>query len=250
MLSIYICEDNPIQLNHYRTIVENIILMEELDMKIQAAVTNPDELLTIAKQTQQNQENGGAFYLLDIDLNANKDGFDVAQAIREFDSRGFIAFITTHSEMAMLTFKYQVEAMDFILKDDIWSIGTHIRSCLEVAKKRYITYSQVPMLAFKTGDQTIYIEQDRIQYIATSSTPHKVTVVTENSITEFYGSLKKCSEVLPQNFIRCHKAYIVNVNHITSVDRKTFAITFANNHTCFASTRGITRVLRAIKMMN
>lgn len=250
MLSIYISEDNPLQLNQYKSIIENIILMENYDMSLQAAVSNPEELLSIARRQHANATDNCAFYLLDIDLKTTLDGFDVAQAIREFDSRGFIVFITTHSELAMLTFKYQVEALDFILKDNPWSIGPSIRSCLEVANKRYNTNSQVPMLAFRNGEQTIYIEQERIQYIASAHSPHKVIVVTDRSISEFYGSLRDCLDKLPASFIRCHKGYIVNVKNVSSINRKTHEITLENHQTCYCSARKLPILIRALEQNN
>lgn len=250
MLPIYICEDNPVLLKRYQTLIENIILIEEYDMKIQAAVTNPEELLFAAKKYQKEQDNKGSFYLLDIDLNSDLDGFELAQKIRTFDSRGFIVFITTHSEMAMLTFKYQVEAMDFILKDEGWNIGPRIRSCLQSALTRYNTSAIVSMIAFKVGSHTINIEQSSILYIASADTPHKIHVVTKNGFKEFYGSLNDCEKNLDNNFVRCHKAFIVNTNHVKQVDRKTLTLTLSNGEMCIASTRGINRVINTIRGRN
>lgn len=47
------------------------------------------------------------------------NGFELAQEIRKFDPRGFIIFITTHAELSYMTFTYKVEALDYIIKDDI-----------------------------------------------------------------------------------------------------------------------------------
>ena len=149
MLPIYICEDNPTLLQYYQDTIDNILLMEEFDMKVQAAVTTPEELLQAAKQCQGEDEGRDGFYLLDIDLHADMDGFDLAKEIRNFDSRGFIVFITTHSELAMLTFKYQIEAMDFILKDEDWSIGTKLNACMSAALNSHNSSSETANLVFK-----------------------------------------------------------------------------------------------------
>ncbi len=245
MLSIYICEDNPIQLTHFQKIINNIILIEEFDMKVLAAVTGPDELLAIARRNQTKEPIGG-FYLLDIDLNAEMDGFTLAQEIRSFDSRAFIVFITTHSEMTMLTFQYQIEAMDFILKDESWNISLRIRSCLEAALQRYHTAPQSSMVTFKAGSHTIHIEQNTILYITASSVSHKIQVVMKDEVREFYGSLESCSKKLNESFVRCHKATIVNIAHVKQIDRKTCTLTLSDGQTCTASTRGILHVINAI----
>ena len=62
-------------------------------------------------------------YFLDIDLKTDMTGLTLAQEIRKYDPRGFIIFITTHSEMSYMTFIYKLEALDFILKDDPEELG-------------------------------------------------------------------------------------------------------------------------------
>lgn len=247
MLPIYICEDNPTLLQHYQSMIDNILLMEEFDMQIQAAVTTPDELLQAAKQYREEHESRDGFYLLDIDLNADIDGFDLAKEIRNFDSRGFIVFITTHSELAMLTFKYQIEAMDFILKDENWSIGPKLNACMNAALSRHNNSAETAKLVFKSGSHTVQVEQDNILYITPSNTAHKVQLIMKNGVKEFYSSLNECEESLGKGFIRCHKAFIVNTSHITQVDRKTLTITLSNGESIIASTRGINRVLDFIR---
>lgn len=247
MLPIYICEDNPVLLESYQNMINNILLMEEFDMKIQAAVTTPAELLEAVKQYRIEHESRDGFYLLDIDLKAEIDGFDLAQEIRQIDARGFIVFITTHSELAMLTFKYQIEAMDFILKDESWSIGPKLNTCMESALTRHNNSAETAKLVFKTGSHTVQVEQDSILYITLTDNSHRVQVVTKNGVKEFYSSLNDCEESLGKDFIRCHKAFIVNANHIIQVDRKALTITLSNGETIIASTRGINRVLASIR---
>lgn len=171
MLPVFICEDNPVLLQQYRQTIENLILIEEYDIELLTAVTTPEELLHAAKQHYLKNAHAG-FYLLDIDLHASMDGFELAQQIREFDSRGFIVFITTHSEMAMLTFKYKVEAMDFILKDDGWDITSRIHDCLNQAVARYLTPGKSEdTIAFKIGHQTVQFRSNDILYITASPVP-------------------------------------------------------------------------------
>ncbi len=247
MLSIYICEDNPVLLQHYQMLIENIILIEEYDMEIRAAVTQPDELLNAAKTDSALDDSHNHFYLLDIDLHNDIDGFALAKEIRRFDSRGFIVFITTHSEMAMLTFQYQIEAMDFITKDDCQNLGARIHACMETALERYHVSPEVSMIAFKVGNHFINIEQNQILYVTSTDSPHKIKVVTSSGYSEFYGTLNNCAKDLTNDFIRCHKAFIVNKNHIQSIDRKALTLTLSNGETCIASTRGINHVIRAVK---
>lgn len=247
MLPIYICEDKPILLQQYQKMVSNIILIEEFDMQIQAAVLTPDELLQAAEQYKSEHENMGGFYLLDIDLNAKMDGFDLAQEIRSFDPRCFIVFITTHSEMAMLTFRYQIEAMDFILKDESWEIGERLHACLDAAMTRQNQYVETAKLVFKIGSHTTQVEQEDILYLTSSASPHKVQLIMKNGVQEFYSTLNECQQSLNKYFIRCHKAFIVNTSHIIQVNRRALTITLSNGESIIASTRGINRVISFLR---
>ena len=95
-------------------------------MNIICATTNPLEL------TQQiNAKNQRAIYFLDVDLKHEQyDGFTLAKQIRKVDTRGFIIFVTTHEELMFETFKYRLEAMSYLIKDDS-SLEKQIRHCLE-----------------------------------------------------------------------------------------------------------------------
>lgn len=84
-------------------------------MKLQISTDNPDELI---KQLKKSENTG--LYFLDIDLKSNKNRIMLAKEIQEYNPRGFIVFITSHSEMSFITFQY-LEALDFILKDEPYS---------------------------------------------------------------------------------------------------------------------------------
>lgn len=247
MLPVFICEDNPSMLKRYKTLIENMILMDDYDLKLITATAYPEQLLNVARTYFYEKKSFGAFYLLDIELKSNMNGLKLAQEIRRFDTRGFIVFITSYSNLAPLTFKYQTEALGFITKDSTWNINAQIRSCIELALKRYYHSPQIPILTFQANRHIFNIEQDNIIYIAASDTPHKLYISTLNGKTEFYGTLNECDHYLTDKFVRCHRAYIVNIDHVKCIDRNTHEICLTNGQSCIASTRGIKRVLEAIE---
>ncbi len=113
MLDIFVCEDNAVQRQAIVQTIQNIVLIEELDMQLVLDTEDPHVLLVKLKASRNT-----GIYFLDIDLGSNMNGMKLAQQIRYFDPRGFIIFITAHSELSYMTFQYRVEAMDFILKDN------------------------------------------------------------------------------------------------------------------------------------
>ena len=118
IIPIYLCDDVPELISQYEKLISNTILMEEYPMKIVSTFTKTKGLINTLK-TELSHGNDCGIYFLDIDLNNETDGFNLAKSIRKIDSRGFIIFITTYGNLAFETFKQQLEAMDFIVKDDI-----------------------------------------------------------------------------------------------------------------------------------
>lgn len=234
MIPIYLCEDDKRQLDYWKKIITNTIIISEWDMGIKAAVTNPYELLmNIDKGRPEN-----AIYFLDIDLKSNMNGIELAAEIRKFDPRAFIIFVTTHNEMAVHTIKYKVEPLDFIVKEAP-DFKEQMRSCLKNAYGKY----QVPrnpvtdLLTISMGRKLMIIPFDDIYYIEPSTHSHKIRLQKKNEILEFSSSLSEIKTKLDDRFIACHKAYIVNCKHIRKVDKKTYTVYFDNNKTCPCSVR-------------
>ena len=76
-------------------------------------------------------------YFLDIDLKDSKyTGFTLGQAIRREDPRGFLVYVTAFGELAFETFRYQLEALDYIVKDDREKMFAGIRKCLASVVER------------------------------------------------------------------------------------------------------------------
>ncbi len=132
MLNIFVCEDDTIQRQTIVQIIQNTVLIEELDMQLVLDTKDPYVLLEKVRASHNT-----GIYFLDIDLGSNMNGLKLAQQIRLSDPRGFIIFITAHSELSFMTFQYRVEAMDFILKDNPAETKVKIRECLLNAIERY-----------------------------------------------------------------------------------------------------------------
>lgn len=60
----------------------------------------------------------------------------------------------------------------------------------------------------------------------------KLNFHTSSRDYESYSSFNKIQDKLPENFVRCHKSYIVNLNNIKNVDPVTLTIAFNNNTSC------------------
>ncbi len=234
MLNIFVCEDNDIQRQAIVQIIQNTVLIEELDMQLVMETGNPYELLDEIRNCQ----NTGV-YFLDIDLNSDMNGMKLAQQIRLFDPRGFIIFITAHSELSFMTFQYRVEAMDFVLKDNPAELKVKIRECLLNAMERYTlqTNKTHKVYMIDVGGRKISVDYEDIFFFETSSNIHKVILHAKDRQIEFSGTIKELAYALDDNFVRCHRSFLVNKSNIKEVDAKNRIIHFTNGETCLMSTR-------------
>ena len=234
MLNIFVCEDDSAQRKNVVQIIKNTILIEELDMRLVLDTSNPYELL----ETVRTSQNTG-IYFLDIDLKCDMNGMKLAQQIRMFDPRGFIIFVTSHSELSYMTFQYRVEAMDFVLKDNPAEAKVKIRECLLNALERYTlqTNKTHKVYTIEIGERKITVDYNDILFFETSSNIHKVILHAKDRQIEFSGSIKELEKTLDDNFVRCHRSFLVNKNNIQEVDTKNRIIYFANGETCLMSLR-------------
>jgi two-component system response regulator AgrA len=234
MLDIFICEDNAAQRRTIMQIIQNTMLIEELDMQFILDTGDPYVLLEKVKTSQNT-----GIYFLDIDLNSSMNGMKLAQEIRLFDPRGFIIFITAHSELSYMTFQYRVEAMDFVLKDNPAEAKVKIRECLLNAMERYTlqTNKTHKVYTIEVGERKISIDYDDIFFFETSSNIHKVILHAKDRQIEFTSTIKELASTLDDNFVRCHRSFLVNKNNIKEIDTKNRIIYFTNRETCLMSTR-------------
>ena len=90
MLHIYICDDIVEQANNIQKIISNLIVLKDWDIIIKGTFHSPSELLSAIERRSV-----PGLYFLDIELNAEINGLQLAQRIRDYDPDGFIVFITT-----------------------------------------------------------------------------------------------------------------------------------------------------------
>ena len=61
----------------------------------------------------------------------------------------------------------------------------------------------------------------------------KLVFSTDTRTYEVYNSFNKVAPMLPKQFVRCHKSYIVNLDKINNINFTTNTISFGNNDKCY-----------------
>lgn len=234
MLQVYILEDDRQQRQVYQQLIESYLFIEGLDMKVILATADPQLLL-------QQLTDQPALFFLDIELvGADMDGLQVAEQIREQLNFAEIVFVTTHSEMAFLTFERKVEPLDYILKDSgAANVAEKIRGDIKVAYQRYqkqlVTSTQY--FSYQIGSRLHTLPLADVLYIATvAGQPGKIEVHHTTGMVEYAGNLNQLATKYPQLF-RCHKSWLINPTQVADYDTKQRLVIMQDGSQCEVSFR-------------
>jgi len=237
MLDIYICEDRTEQRAAIAAFISEYCKTQNLNAALSLSTHSPLEMLEqFAKQSDN-----PALFFLDIGLQAEINGIELARQIREqVDAKRkvFIVFLTIHAEMALLTFQYQVEALDFIAKDSPENVKEKIERCINTALKRQAEIGRAKTIRISVDRKSIVLNMDEIIYIETTHVRHKLRIYAKNRVIEFNTELKKLEEQLDERFIRPHKSYIINKDKIASINKREKVLTMITGGTCPISRNG------------
>ena len=228
MLKVFVCEDNPVQLEHITSCIRNYITIENLLATVALATDSPNKIINYL---ENNRVPG--MYFLDLYIKNEMNGIELATVIRKYDPRGFIVFITVDEKSRDLTFIHGVEAMDYIVKGSA-DCYDRIRKCLLIAHTRYVAKATPLQLrfAFKSSkDNLKVIDFSEICYFKLSDITHKIELYTDYDRYIFRSSLAKLEQELSENFFRCSRCAIVNINKIVSIDAKKSELKLENGDT-------------------
>ena len=166
MIPIYICDDDAVMCDMMKNCLEKQILMGGYDMKIAVCARQPEKLL----EAMDGEAEQG-IYFLDVDLKgASMDGFRLGQEIRRRDGRGFLIYVTAFPDLAFETFRYHLEALDYIVKGDQEETAAQVIRCLRVIGERVSREKGRSRRYFtvKAGDVVRHIPLEDILYFVTS----------------------------------------------------------------------------------
>ena len=215
MLNFVICDDNSNILAKVSKMLETIFIKNNLEGKVSFISTNAQEIITYS------QTNNVDVYILDIDLKSDISGFDLASQIRSNNKNAYLIFSTAHLEYIMMAYKFKT--FDYLAKpitlERLEETVLRLFDDIKFNSNKYISI----------GNSFNMINENDIYYIKKQGM--KLIYCTKDSQYETYSSFSKIESCLPENFIRCHKSYIVNANKISKINSNN-TIEFGNSLTC------------------
>lgn len=219
MLNLVICDDDIHMINKLSLLFEKVFVKNDFDAKIVLKTQNYKELLSFMVSNQVN------VVILDIEFKNSKiNGLNIAKEIRKMNKDFYIIFITSHFEYLMEAYDYKTFAYLFKNSLSVDTISTTLNRLFD-------DISGTSSKFIKIDGKGTFVDLNDIQFIEKNGM--KLIYHTSRAVFNTYNSFSKIEGTLPDNFVRCHKSFIVNINNIASISLVDSTIVFKNNEVCY-----------------
>ena len=216
MLHFLLCDDNLSVLTKFAKMFDSLFIKHGFDAQVVLATTNAAEALEYA------MHHDVEVLVLDIDLKSDLSGLDLAEHIRKFNKDMYLIFTTGHLEYTLIAYKYKT--FDFLPKP------ITIERLEETILRLYDDIHNQNQKFITLDNKNRMVREESIEYIKKEGM--KLLIHADNMDYEVYGSFQKLEPQLSENFIRCHKSFIVNLNKISDVQVQTNKIFLNSGTSC------------------
>ena len=220
IINFIVCDDHkPIKENIVK-VIHDVMMRNKIAYNVHAFNDYTKDFIKIMKSNIPSK-----VYILDIEAPSGS-GIDIARMIRQKDVDSIIIFLTSHDELGYTILKSQFMCLTFISKYDDY-VG-NLKSALKKAIKIAGTKQAV-----RFHDQGILytIPLSDILYITRDSVERKCIIKTDYSIFKLNKNLYDFKDNLNNSFVQSHRACIINIDRVVSVDSRHRIVTFDNGET-------------------
>lgn len=220
MINFIICDDHRVIRENIVKVVHEVMMRNKIAYNTHVFEDYDSNFIKVMKSKMPSK-----VYILDIEVPSGS-GIDIARMIRQRDIDSIIIFLTSHDELGYTILKSQFMCLTFISKYDNY-VG-NLKSALKKAVKMAGSKQ-----AIRFHDQGILytIPLNDILYITRDSVERKCVIKTDYSSFKINKNLYDLKEGLNNCFVQSHRACIVNIERVVSVDGRSRIITFDNGET-------------------
>lgn len=203
MFSIFIIEDELL----IAEMLKEMLL--DLNYKVVGIANNYEGAVEFLSQNQKPN-----LCLVDINLESEKNGFDIVKFIKEKYQIPFI-FLTSYSDKKTIQEAVSFEPEAYIIKpfkpNDLFTT-------IEIAKKKLSLITDVDKTyILKDGNQSVKIKLNDIMWLKSDNIYVEIMVLNKKYILRqsLDGFL---DEINASFFIRTHRSYAINLNHLKAIN--------------------------------
>lgn len=203
MYKIALCDDDERFTSRFTPLLEQLLREKGADWQL-SRFTDTGELL-------RSVESGGEYDLLFLDIVfGTEQGIRLARTLRERRYGAEIVFVTSSPDFAVEG--YDAAPLHYLIKPVD-------REKLETALDRFLEKRAPQVVRFDTPRGLLQLRLADILYFEIYS--HDIVIHVAGGRREScVGSLKELEALLPrQSFVRPHRSYLVNLDHIAAMSR-------------------------------
>ena len=213
------------------------------------AAWQPNDVLAAVKSSS-----GPNLYFLDIVLQREINGIQLAAKIRDYDPDGFVIYVTVRDDMMPDTLSAMTTPTGFISKTNMFNkekFIPQVQQVLQVVKKRLVTLQQTaePTLTLHSGALLLTLKLKDIVYCEKEHGLRTTRIVTTTQSYVVHKNLNTIKEQLTgMQFFNEFQSYALNLDHVITVDFNKGVISMDNrDHLTFS--RGTIKKLRTYYQM-
>lgn len=208
-MKIAVCEDDVYE----RKMIQEAMEKSLEEMSLEAGVkyfSGGGQLLETIRQEERYH-----LYLLDIMLEDEKDGIEIAKELRKHNPDAMIAFLTSNKEHAIEAF--EIGAIHYLVKP---VTKKAVREILERWQLR--TAQQADCLKIQEGRETRKFVKSQILYIRSRDGGIEIHMKLhkwDSWVKYSFGGIEEKLKTMPQ-FIRIARGFLVNLDNVQRIDSK------------------------------
>lgn len=209
--------------------LEAIFEKYNIEAEISLSTTKANDVIEYSSKNKLRNN----VYILDVDVQSNINGIDVAGIIREQETKAYIVFVSAHPEYVMPSLKTRI--FDYLIKPISAQTFTE---CITSIYKDFskVNSQKEQQLAIKSGFNVYTLGFEEITFFEKYG--HILVVHTVSGKIQSTESLESIEcKIDKEMFFRCHKSFIVNLSHISRIDYSNNIIYLKNAETCPVSKR-------------
>lgn len=207
MINIAVCDDEKCMSEKIEKLVEGFFRKKNTDISV-VEYSSGEELLKSNERID--------ILFLDIGMRG-MDGIETARKLRECRFHGFLIFITVLKEMVFQSF--EVQPFDYLVKPVQEEHFEKTMERLFLSMQDRLSPEKANLLVQKGCESNIIFFQD---IICCEIIDRKVYLyLVSGEVIDYYDRIENLEKKMDGRFFRCHRSYLINLNHLKSYRNNT-----------------------------